>query len=151
MPGTQKRGALVSAAIVAVMSLVMLAPADVAAQASDMNERLDVYKFEQRLDRVRRDAARMEKIVTKGWKPASKKKEDRYRNATHQQLDELQKQARTEKRKLKTPSTGMFSTREERSFDYRDLEYTLRQMEQQIQALKKRVEKMDERETGNDG
>lgn len=151
MSGKHKRSLLVSAAIVAVAGVAVVAPADVTAQANDMSERLGVYKFEQRLDRVRRDAARMEKIVTKGWKPASRKKEDRYRNATHQQLDELQKQARTEKRRLKSPSAGMFSTSKERSFDYRDLEYTLRQMEQQLQVLQTQVEKMEEGRAGNDG
>jgi len=144
MSGKQNCRALVSVALVAMLGVASLAPAEVVAQATNMNERMGVYKFEQRLDRVRRDAAKMEKIVTKDWKPASKKKEDRYRNATHQQLDELQKQARTEKRRLNSPSSGMFSTAEERSYDYRDLEYTLRRMEQQLEALRKRVDKMQE-------
>ncbi len=141
------RGKMLSVALAPLLILVvtgagMLAPVDAYAQSTNMTE----FQFEQRLDRVRRDAARLEKIVTKDWEPVSKKKEHRYKNGLHRQLDELQKKARTERRRLKSPSGGMFGSQQERNYDYRDLEYTLRQMEQQLQLLRKEVDKMQDGE-----
>lgn len=123
--------------------VVALLPADVAAQSVDMSERLALRKFEDRLDRVRRQAEKMEKVVVRGWEPKSKKKEHKYRNATHEQLDELQRKARTEKRRLSSGSGGMFATSRERNADYRELESTLRQMENQVQMLQKQVDKIE--------
>ena len=123
--------------------IVALAPADVAAQSVDMSERLALRQFEDRLDRVRRQAEKMEKVVVRGWETKSKKKEDKYRNATHEQLDDLQRKARTEKRRLSSGSGGMFATSRERNADYRELESTLRQMENQIQLLQKKVDKLE--------
>ena len=134
--------ALASLLIVVGAGAGMLASVDAHAQSTNMTE----FQFEQRLDRVRRDAARLEKAVTKDWEPVSRKKEHRYRNGLHRQLDELQKQARTEKRRLKSPSSGMFGTQQERNYDYRDLENTLRQMEQQLHMLRKEVDKMQDSE-----
>ena len=138
--------ALASLLIVVGAGATMLASVDAHAQSTSMTE----YQFEQRLDRVRRDAARLEKIVTKDWEPVSKKKEHRYKNGLHRQLDELQKQARTEKRRLQSPSSGMFGTQQERNYDYRDLEYTLRQMEQQLLQLRREVNKMQDNEAAAD-
>ena len=139
-------GALASVFLLATAGILAIAPGEAWAQSTSVTE----FRFEQRLDRVRRDAARLEKIVTEGWEPASKKKKDRYRNGVHEQLDELQKQARTEKRRLQSPSSGMFSTERERNLDYRDLEYTLQRMEEQLRVLEQQVNRMQEsQETGD--
>lgn len=129
--------------VLSLSGVVALAPADVAAQSVDMSERLALRQFEDRLDRVRRQAEKMEKVVVRGWEPESKKKEHKYRNATHEQLDELQRNARTEKRRLSSGSGGMFATSRERNADYRELESRLRQMENQVQILQKRVDKIE--------
>ncbi len=130
--------------------VVALAPADVAAQSVDMSERLALRQFEDRLDRVRRQAEKMEKVVVRGWEPKSKKKEDKYRNATHEQLDDLQRKARTEKRRLSSGSGGMFATSRERNADYRELESTLRQMENQVQMLQQKVDKIEAGQNASD-
>ena len=146
MRTTVPSGAPAAVLLLAIASILVIAPGEAWAQSTSMTE----YRFEQRLDRVRQDAARLEKIVTEGWTPTSKKKKDRYRNGVHEQLDELQKQARTEKRRLQSPSSGMFSTERERNLDYRDLEYTLQRMEEQLRLLEQQVDRMQESpETGD--
>ena len=146
MRTTESSGALASVFLLAIGGVLAIAPGEAWAQSTSMTG----FQFEQRLDRVRSDAARLERIVTEGWKSASKKKKDRYRNGLHEQLDELQKQARTEKRKLQSPSSGMFSTERERRLDYRDLEYTVQRMEEQLRMLEQQVNRMQEsRESGD--
>ncbi len=146
MQTTVSSGALASVYLLALAVMLALAPGEAWTQSTSVTE----FRFEQRLDRVRRDAARLEKIVTEGWEPASKKRKDRYRNGVHEQLDELQKQARSERRKLQSPSSGMFSTERERNLDYRDLEYTLQRMEEQLRMLEQQVDRMREsRESGD--
>ena len=129
--------------ILASTGIASLLPTEVLAQSTDMSDRLTVRMLEDRLDRVRRQAEKLEKVVVKGWEPQSKKREHKYRNAMHEQLDELQRKARSEKRRLSSGASGMFATKRERNADYRDLEYTLRQMENQVQLLQKQVDKME--------
>lgn len=142
-PGSKTYSVFAIAIIFASTGIATLAPADVAAQSTDMSERLTVRMLEDRLDRIRRQAEKMEKVVVRGWEPESKKKEHKYRNAMHEQLDELQHKARSEKRRLSSGASGMFATKRERNADYRDLEYTLRQMENQVLLLQKQVDKIE--------
>lgn len=142
-PGSTTYSVLALALTLASTGIATLLPANVSAQSIDMSERIALRQFEERLDRVRRQADKMEKVVVGDWKPASKKKEHRYRNAMHEQLDELQQKARSEKRRLSSGASGMFATKRERNADYRDLEYTLRQMENQVQLLQKQVDKIE--------
>ena len=142
-PGSKTYSVFAIAIIFASTGVATLAPADVAAQSTDMSERLTVRMLEDRLDRVRREAAKIEKVVVRGWEPKSKKKEHKYRNAMHEQLDELQREARSEKRRLSSGSGGMFTTRRDRNADYRELDYKLQRMENQVRVLQKQVEQME--------
>lgn len=142
-PGSTNYSVFATAFILVSTGIATLLPADVSAQSIDMSERMALRQFEDRLDRVRRQAEKMEKVVVRGWEPESKKKEHKYRNAMHEQLDELQHKARSEKRRLSSGASGMFATKRERNADYRDLEYTLRQMENQVRLLQKQVDKIE--------
>ena len=149
-PGSKTYSVFAIAFILASTGVSSLLPANVSAQSIDMSERMALRQFEDRLDRVRREAARMEKVVVRGWEPESKKKEHKYRNAMHEQLDELQQEARTEKRRLSSGSGGMFATTRERYADYRELEYKLRQMENQVRVLQEQVDKIEAGQRAND-